>query len=1541
MTMWKKCVPTAFVTFLLVFSVLGYTPISGPSTVSFNQKNVESGDVSDIINSINYTRILRHVHNLSTMGSRVTGYEGSLQAAEYIEQTFRNYGHDVETQTYKTAVPLDLGTTIAVSPLGKVFKANALWPNGIQTCPATSLEGRLVYVPGKNLEDFDGRDLKDSIVLMDFNSENNWLFAADMGAKAAIFIEPPETFSDEALGKRVEAPLYFPRIYVDKSLGDDLKNLIFSSTSDIYVTVNSRMVWRQVEASNIIGIVEGTMPNDVIIVASYYDAWSIVPGRTYSASDALGISFQLELAKYFSTYTPQRTIWFLALSGHYQGLEGVRQFIKSNFFKPEVQNGTKKLWMFINLGPFSWDVDEIQLLGTSYYCGAGEQIGVLTDRYNWVRQKIFNQYLVEESLVNIIEGLTGRDPRSLVQERIHNVMWWGSLQRPIILESEPVLMSGALGFSILSSPLTALDKLFGVPLNHFDEIAIDSLKPQFLIASCIVKFFVDESDWQIKWTDVTPVEVYVTRWAEQTSGFITLKGEVVAFDYGLGWYRRIPHAVVQVRSAATAYPFSVITTTSDENGTFEVYGLCPFVINYQRSSWEATAFVINETDGTIIYAPDQGIHGIPNFAPSISYGWRAYGTTDLLPMTSPMMTTIAVANLRSITLFDILDPKFLRPFARLDPRTYLKPTVAWVYWGGLGEIGWYVATGGSIRPLDFEIKSDLLAYGSYLNPWETVGLAFVQPYSKTAGLISAGGLLAAGEAQPSAFITNSSDEFPEGSGINVKDRPVTIHFTAYNYAKDVLLATSHRYNALKTYNVRSLSIEENLENADRYLEHAKSYSEKKVYSKAYGYALWGYVYAYRAYGETMGLIQDAAVATISLFSLILFASLMIERLLINATSGSRRLIGVCVVVSLFGSLLGLLHPSFHLMTNPSMGLFGTLLWFIFGVTIIILLSEAERIMKALSIRFLGRHVLEKGGLGAMVMAFTSSMGLMRKHPARTFLTLFTTFIITASIMSLSSTSAYMQTKHSPTPYALTNALYPTGIQVEKNYGDPPLGPLAQELSFAVKQIAGSSFLVMPRYVYYPQSVWYYAPAVSLPAISGRNETKILAVIGLTPEESSLILDKAASNISRSFTEDDYNVCFVTEKQARDLNVAFGDTVSFKGYHLSVVGIIKSDILNELRDLNGYQIGVTDPMHLAIVASAKAIPAVTGAGAAALPRAGWDSVLVVPDSFARSLGAYITTLNIVPRSDKVSRDEVTSLASEIATILETNVWYELEGSAYSVVRVHAYYIIGYQAILLVAVLGSLNIAITAFSSVRERVGEIRILALSGLAPRESMIMLLVESGIYAIAGGICGYFAGFALNKILIGVGILPSYFPFNYASMSILYSLATIILASLLGALFPSFTAAKMVTPSLKRKWELPTRPRGDSWGIPLPFKIPTRQASLGMLFFLREYLEKGGRIGGAYRIRELSDVSREKMSFEIEVDHAPYELNVTSHLVIQISESEGNYVFNINSRRLTGPRSMWVSSSYGFIDALRKQFILWGSLPESERERYILFAGE
>jgi hypothetical protein len=39
---------------------------------------------------------------------------------------------------------------------------------------------------------------------------------------------------------------------------------------------------------------------------------------------------------------------------------------------------------------------------------------------------------------------------------------------------------------------------------------------------------------------------------------------------------------------------------------------------------------------------------------------------------------------------------------------------------------------------------------------------------------------------------------------------------------------------------------------------------------------------------------------------------------------------------------------------------------------------------------------------------------------------------------------------------------------------------------------------------------------------------------------------------------------------------------------------------------------------------------------------------------------------------------------------------------------------------------------------------------------------------------------------------------------------------------------------------------------------------------------------------------------------------------------------------KLTGPQDVWINSNYWFIDDIRKQLLLWRSLPPEERQRLI-----
>ncbi|MGQ9691500.1 MAG: hypothetical protein ACUVQY_09655, partial [Thermoproteota archaeon] len=169
--------------------------------------------------------------------------------------------------------------------------------------------------------------------------------------------------------------------------------------------------------------------------------------------------------------------------------------------------------------------------------------------------------------------------------------------------------------------------------------------------------------------------------------------------------------------------------------------------------------------------------------------------------------------------------------------------------------------------------------------------------------------------------------------------------------------------------------------------------------------------------------------------------------------------------------------------------------------------------------------------------------------------------------------------------------------------------------------------------------------------------------------------------------------------------------------------------------------------------------------------------------------------------------------------------------------------------------------------------------------------------------------------------------------ISVLAAMATVVIASV----YPFFKASKMVTPSLERKWRI-SSPSGDVWVILLPFKFQAEETR-SVLAFLKEYFEAHSQEGiGRFILRgSLSQVSEEKvMALEGQVSLSPYEQGVNQKLTLRASSPDGkNYDFEIKIVRLTGMYSLWRRLNYSFVDGIRKQFLVWRTLPPSERERY------
>ncbi|MDE2698707.1 MAG: hypothetical protein OXI23_07555, partial [Gemmatimonadota bacterium] len=223
------------------------------------------------------------------------------------------------------------GGTLTVEDTDEVFTIHGLWPNLVKTTtlPPGGVRGHLLWGGDGDVSEFNGRNVEGAVVLMEFNSWNNWLNAAMLGAQQIIFVEPDSTFTAQSETKFLQVPNSVERFWIDKKSGEKLKELI-AQKDKVNVTLKARMDWEKKETRNILGWIRGTDPvlsEKIVVINTYYDAMSVVPARAPGAEMACGIVGMMKLAEYFSKYPPKHTLLFLASSAHHLGFRGICDFL--------------------------------------------------------------------------------------------------------------------------------------------------------------------------------------------------------------------------------------------------------------------------------------------------------------------------------------------------------------------------------------------------------------------------------------------------------------------------------------------------------------------------------------------------------------------------------------------------------------------------------------------------------------------------------------------------------------------------------------------------------------------------------------------------------------------------------------------------------------------------------------------------------------------------------------------------------------------------------------------------------------------------------------------------------------------------------------------------------------------------------------------------------------------------------------------------------------------------------------------------------------
>ncbi|MCG6894244.1 MAG: peptide ABC transporter permease [Desulfobacteraceae bacterium] len=274
---------------------------------------------------------------LRTLGAsedRSFGSPGAAGAAAYIREQFEALGFDtVESQRFAEPALRHRASSLIFSDTGVSVRIHPLFGNAIapEAIAPPGLSGPVYYVGDGRTDRFNGKPLDGSILLMEMDSGKRWQQAANLGAKAVIYVDRGPSVKAFFQEKVELTPLKFPRFWI--SLEEARR--WFGS----FETVGSRPVydgvrlvsdirWKETTAENVYVLVPGTDPElseRLIIVEAFYDSSASVFGLSPGADEACSAASLLSLARYLKSHPPARSVLLLATAGHSQALAGMRQ----------------------------------------------------------------------------------------------------------------------------------------------------------------------------------------------------------------------------------------------------------------------------------------------------------------------------------------------------------------------------------------------------------------------------------------------------------------------------------------------------------------------------------------------------------------------------------------------------------------------------------------------------------------------------------------------------------------------------------------------------------------------------------------------------------------------------------------------------------------------------------------------------------------------------------------------------------------------------------------------------------------------------------------------------------------------------------------------------------------------------------------------------------------------------------------------------------------------------------------------------------------
>lgn len=689
--------------------------------------------------------------------------------------------------------------------------------------------------------------------------------------------------------------------------------------------------------------------------------------------------------------------------------------------------------------------------------------------------------------------------------------------------------------------------------------------------------------------------------------------------------------------------------------------------------------------------------------------------------------------------------------------------------------------------------------------------------------------------------------------------------------------------------------------------------------------------SHRLYEPLREAMNDLVRSIVLLLLLAVPFSFAMERLLFCATSVYRRLTGFAAVFLTTFGLLYLMHPGFSVATTPLFIFLAFTIIVLSSLVIIILVRKFETELKVLQGQSDQAHSLEVSRVGTLLAAVGMGMSTMRRRSVRTILTAVTVVMLAFTILAFAS--------------------FGSRLGVRATYEGPPAP--AEAPGLLVRQLDYRE--LKPRLLELLQAgggaaahgQWWLArrspedPPVAVARAGHEGSWQLDGILGLDPDEPARWENlRAALGGDAAVEAFRQGSVFLPGVYSERLGLEAGDAFVLAGRQVRFGGDLDAGSLQRLRHLDGRSL---IPVDFREILEETGVDGGAEAKSEDLQvqreytRLSPFQIVIAPADLVRELGGTIHMISMYPEPGADPRE----LGESLAPVLRMPVWTSGAMGVEQLIFTRLAEMSGGLSLAIPVLLGGLIIFGTLLGSISDREKEVYTFSALGLAPKHVGFLFLAEAAVYAVVGGMGGQLLA---QAVVLGVaplaerGLLEP-LEINCSSSNALFAIGIVMATVLVSAAYPAYRASKSANPGLQRAWRLPA-PEADVLALKFPFTVSAYDIT-GVVSFLAEYFRLHNDAGlGRFAAKDVAiggSADRSQLVLRSELALAPFDLGVTQIFALRStpSEIEGVDEVTIETRRLSGSRNDWKRANHVFIHQLRRQFLLWRTLPDERVEDY------